>query len=79
MIVKATLGASAGVVGAASLVLKKPRKAKASKDETVADASEMKLSCVAAALKGLGESNEPMNAQEMITAAVTETVAGRSP
>lgn len=43
----------------------KPRKAKAATSET---AGEKRLSCVAAALKVLSESSEPMNAQELITA-----------
>ncbi len=40
---------------------------KGSNTET-ADAGEKRLSCVAAALKVLSESSEPMNAQELITA-----------
>jgi hypothetical protein len=48
-------------------VLKKPRRAKAKSADT-ADAGEKRLSCVAAALKVLSESSEPMNAQELITA-----------
>ncbi len=40
---------------------------KAASTET-ADAGEKRLSCVAAALKVLSESSEPMNAQELITA-----------
>lgn len=39
---------------------------KSSEDAT--ESGEKKLSCVAAALKVLGESGEPMNAQELITA-----------
>jgi hypothetical protein len=52
-------------------VLKKPRKAKTESTET-GDAGEKRLSCVAAALKVLGESSEPMNAQELITAMETK-------
>ena len=52
-------------------VLKKPRKAKTESTETT-DAGEKRLSCVAAALKVLGESSEPMNAQELITAMETK-------
>jgi hypothetical protein len=48
-------------------VLKKQPKAKAVATEPT-DAGERKLSCVAAALKVLGESSEPMNAQAMIKA-----------
>ncbi len=48
-------------------ILKKPRKTKATTTDT-ADAGEKRLSCIGAALKVLGESSEPMNAQELITA-----------
>jgi HB1, ASXL, restriction endonuclease HTH domain len=48
-------------------VLKKPRKAKAASAETT-DTGEKRLSCVAAALKVLGESPDPLNAQELISA-----------
>lgn len=48
--------------------VKKPRKAKVE----AAEAGDKKLSCVAAALKVLGEADEPMNAQEMITAMETK-------
>ena len=52
-------------------VPKKQRKTKTVATETAteaADAGEKRLSCVSAALKVLGESSEPMNAQELITA-----------
>lgn len=45
-------------------VLRKPRSAKSK----TADAGEKKLSCMAAALKVLAESGEPMNAKEMVDA-----------
>ena len=48
-------------------VLKKPGKAKPAKTESD-ESGEKRLSCIAAALKVLGESGEPMNAQELITA-----------
>ena len=57
----------AGETSTAVGVLKKPRKAKTAATET-ADAGEKQLSCVAAALKVLGESSDPMNAQELISA-----------
>ncbi len=63
----ATIETIGGESSTAVAVLKKPRKAKAAATET-ADAGEKRLSCVAAALKVLGESGEPMNAQELITA-----------
>jgi hypothetical protein len=54
-------------------VLKKPRKTKTAATETAdADTGEKRLSCVAAALKVLGESSDPMNAQELITAMETK-------
>lgn len=49
---------------ATTRVLKKPRKA----TKEAESASDKKLSCVAAALKVLGESGEPMNTKEMIEA-----------
>jgi len=63
----ATVETFGGETSTAVAVLKKPRKAKAATIEA-ADAGEKRLSCVAAALKVLGESSEPMNAQELITA-----------
>ena len=63
----ATIETIGGESSTAVAVLKKPRKAKATTPETT-DASEKRLSCVAAALKVLSESSEPMNAQELITA-----------
>jgi hypothetical protein len=63
----ATVETIGGDTSTAVAVLKKPRKTKAASTET-ADAGEKRLSCVAAALKVLGESSEPMNAQELITA-----------
>jgi hypothetical protein len=48
-------------------VPKKARKATAQNAES-SEAGEKRMSCIAAALKVLGESSEPMNAQEMITA-----------
>jgi hypothetical protein len=61
-----TIGEAASTVGA---VPKKLRKAKTAATATEsADASEKRLSCVTAALKVLGESSEPMNAQELVTA-----------
>ena len=63
----ATVETFGGETSTAVAVLKRPRKAKAATSET-ADAGEKRLSCVAAALKVLGESSDPMNAQELITA-----------
>jgi HB1, ASXL, restriction endonuclease HTH domain len=63
----ATVETIGGETSTAVAVLKKPRKAKPAATET-ADAGEKRLSCVAAALKVLAESSEPMNAQELITA-----------
>jgi len=63
----ATVETIGGETSTAVAVLKKPRKAKTETTET-GDAGEKRLSCVAAALKVLGESSEPMNAQELITA-----------
>jgi HB1, ASXL, restriction endonuclease HTH domain len=63
----ATVETIGGDSSTAVAVLKKPRKTKAATTET-ADAGEKRLSCVAAALKVLSESSEPMNAQELITA-----------
>jgi hypothetical protein len=63
----ATVETIGGETSTAAAVLKKPRKAKTETTET-GDAGEKRLSCVAAALKVLGESSEPMNAQELITA-----------
>ena len=66
---QATVETFGGETSTAVAVLKKPRKAKATTGETAdADTSEKRLSCVSAALKVLGESSEPMNAQELITA-----------
>ena len=62
----ATVETIGGEATAAVAVLKKPRKAKS--EIANPDPSEKKLSCVSAALKVLGESSEPMNAQELITA-----------
>ncbi|TWU54955.1 hypothetical protein Poly51_37040 [Rubripirellula tenax] len=53
------------------------------KDATAMPTGEKKLSCVNAALQILGESAEPMNAQEMITAMVEkglwESPGGKTP
>jgi hypothetical protein len=49
-------------------VLKKPRKLKMVNVESATEATDKKLSCMAAALKVLAESGEPMNAKEMIDA-----------
>ena len=53
------------------------------KDATATPAGEKKLSCVNAALQILGDSTEPMNAQEMITAMVEkglwESPGGKTP
>lgn len=57
----------AGETSTAVGVLKKPRKARTTATET-ADTGEKRLSCVAAALRVLGESSDPMNAQELISA-----------
>jgi hypothetical protein len=62
----ATVETIGGVTATAVAVLKKPRKAKTA--DANADSGEKKLSCVTAAIKVLGESTEPMNAQELITA-----------
>ena len=67
----ATVETIGGESSTAVAVLKKPRKAKTESTET-RDAGEKRLSCVAAALKVLGESSEPMNAQELITAMETK-------
>ena len=63
----ATMEATSSESSPAGGVLKKPRKAKA---DARADAGggEKKLSCVAAALKVLAESGQPLNAKEMIAA-----------
>jgi len=66
----ATVETIGGEPATAVAVLKKPRKAKTA--EANADAGEKKLSCVTAAIKVLGESTEPMNAQELITAMETK-------
>ena len=66
----ATVETIGGETATAVAVLKKPRKAKTA--EANADAGEKKLSCVTAAIKVLGESTEPMNAQELITAMETK-------
>jgi hypothetical protein len=63
----ATVETIGGETATAIAVLKKPRKAKSVATEST-DVGEKRLSCVAAALKVLGESTEPMNAQEMIKA-----------
>jgi hypothetical protein len=63
----ATVELIGGEASTAVAILKKPRKAKTPIAET-SEAGEKRLSCVAAALKVLGESSEPMNAQELITA-----------
>lgn len=60
----ATVETIGGESTAAVGVLKKPRKTKTEK----VDAGEKKLSCMAAAIKVLSESSEPMNAKEMIDA-----------
>jgi hypothetical protein len=67
----ATVETIGGESSTAVAVLKKPRNAKTESTET-GDAGEKRLSCVAAALKVLGESSEPMNAQELITAMETK-------
>jgi len=64
----ATVETIGGETSTAVTVLKKPRRAKAESTET----GEKRLSCIAAALKVLGESSEPMNAQELITAMQTK-------
>jgi hypothetical protein len=65
----ATVDATAEETSTVVAVPKKIRKAKtAAKATESADTGEKRLSCVAAALKVLGESSEPMNAQELITA-----------
>ena len=63
----ATVETLGGEISTAVAVLKKPRKANAA-TSVAADTGEKRLSCVSAALKVLGESSEPMNAQELITA-----------
>lgn len=63
----ATVEATSTETSTAAAVLKKPRKAKVTKDES-ATAGEKKLSCVGAALKVLAESGQPLNAKEMIEA-----------
>ena len=63
----ATVETISGETSTAVAVPKKQPKTKSVATET-ADAGEKRLSCVAAALKVLGESSEPMNAQELITA-----------
>ncbi len=60
-----------GETSTAVAVLKKPRKAQAATTKG-AGAEEKPLSCVAAALKVLSESSDPMNAQEMIAAMETK-------
>ncbi len=62
----ATVETIGGVSSTAVPVLKKPRKAKSENAEST-ESGEKRLSCVAAALKVLSESSEPMNAQELIT------------
>ena len=65
----ATVETFGGETSTAVAFLKKPRKTKATTSEAAdADTGEKRLSCVSAALKVLGESSEPMNAQELITA-----------
>ena len=67
----ATVETIGGETPTAVAVPKKQRKTKtvATEAATIAsDAGEKRLSCVSAALKVLGESSEPMNAQELITA-----------
>jgi hypothetical protein len=61
----ATVDAIGGESFTTVAVLKKPRKAKPVMPQS---AREKRLSCIAAALKVLCDSGEPMNAQEMITA-----------
>jgi hypothetical protein len=69
----ATVETFGGDTSTAVAVLKKPRKTKTVATETAdADTGEKRLSCVAAALKVLGESSDPMNAQELITAMETK-------
>jgi hypothetical protein len=69
----ATVETIGGESSTAVAVLKKPRKTKAAATETAdANDGEKRLSCVAAALKVLSESAEPMNAQELITAMETK-------
>jgi hypothetical protein len=62
----ATVKAVGSESSTAGSVLTKPRKPKSSTETT--DAGEKRLSCIAAALKVLGESATPMNAQELIAA-----------
>ena len=64
----ATVETFGGDASTAVAVLKKPRKAKVLK----AGASEEKLSAVAAALKVLGESSEPLNCKDLIEAMSTQ-------
>jgi len=61
-----TIGGDSSTAGG---VLKKPSRAKATSAGT-AEVGEKRMSCVAAALKVLSESGQPMNAQELITAMV---------
>jgi hypothetical protein len=69
----ATVETFGGDTSTAVAVLKKPRKTKTAATETAdSDTGEKRLSCVAAALKVLGESSDPMNAQELITAMETK-------
>ena len=63
----ATMEATSSESSPAGGVLKKTRKAKAAKGAG-ADIGQKKLSCVAAALKVLAESGQPLNAKEMIAA-----------
>lgn len=63
----ATVEATSTEASTAVAALKKPRKAKATKDASV-DPGEKKLSCVGAALKVLAESGQPLNTKEMIEA-----------
>ena len=62
-----TIGEAASTVGAVPKKLRKAKTAATATDNADADAGEKRLSCVTAALKVLGESSDPMNAQELIT------------
>ncbi len=70
----ATVETISGESSTAVAVPKKQHKTKTVATETADDdgAGEKRLSCVAAALKVLGESSEPMNAQELINAMETK-------
>ena len=63
-----TIGEAESTAGAVPKKLRKAKTAATATDIADADTGEKRLSCVTAALKLLGESSEPMNAQELITA-----------